>query len=107
MTKAQQNVIDFPRDTYPAGFWRWLTENEHIYDAFKIEAIRMALTGRKRYSARTIVELLRWQSDLKDSDKTFKINGNYVPGMARLFMQEYGERFPNFFQLRDSLGYDE
>jgi len=27
------------------------------------------------------------------------INGNYVPGMARLFMQEYGERFPNFFQL--------
>jgi hypothetical protein len=55
----KQNVIDFPSDTYPAGFWKWLSENEAVYDAFKIEAIRMALTGRKRYSARTIVELLR------------------------------------------------
>jgi hypothetical protein len=103
----KQNVIDFPSDTYPAGFWRWLAENEHIYDAFKIEAIRMALTGRERYSARTIVELLRWQSDLKDSDVTFKINGNYVPGMARLFMSEFGHKFPKFFALRDSLGHDE
>lgn len=102
-----QNIIKFPNDGYPAGFWKWLKENEHIYLAFKIEAIRMALTGRKRYSARTIVEVLRWQTDLRDSDTTFKINDHYTPGMARLFLAEYGKRFPEFFQLRDSLGRDE
>ena len=99
-----QNVLQFNGDGYPQGFWKWLGENEHIYTAFKIEAIRMALTGRPRYSARTIVELLRWQTDLKDSEVTFKINDHYTPGMARLFMSEYGERFPKFFNLRDSLG---
>ena len=104
---AQTVIPLIERDGYPAGFWHWLARNEHIYAAFKIEAIRMALTGRKRYSARTITEVLRWQTDLKDSETTFKINGNYVPGMARLFMSEYGERFPGFFQLRDSLGRDE
>jgi len=103
----RQNVIDFPRDSYPQGFWAWLQDNQHIYDAFKIEAIRMALTGRKRYSARTIVELLRWQTDLKDSGKTFKINDHFTPGMARLFLLEYGHKFPNFFALRDSLGFDQ
>jgi hypothetical protein len=102
-----QNLLNFPSDNYPNGFWKWLQTNGHIYDAFKIEAIRMAMTGRKRYSARTIIEILRWRTDLKDSDVTFKINDHYTPGMARLFMSEYGERFPKFFNLRDSLGRDE
>ena len=87
-------------DEYPAGFWHWLNKNEHVYSVFKTMALRMALTGRKRYSARTIVEVLRWNSELRDSDVTFKLNDHYTPGMARLFMSEYGERFPHFFALR-------
>ena len=67
----------------------------------------MAETGRKHYSARTIVELLRWQTDLKDSDKTFKINDHFTPGMARLFMSEHGKRYPDFFRLRNGIGWDE
>ena len=91
--------LDF-MDPYPEGFWHWLSKNEHIYKAFKVEAIRMGLTGRKRYSARTIIEVLRWNSDLRDNEVTFKINDHYTPGMARLFMNEYGGRFPEFFELR-------
>lgn len=87
-------------DPYPEGFWHWLSKNDHVYRAFKVEAIRMALTGRKRYSARTIVEVMRWNSDLRDHEVTFKLNDHYTPGMARLFMNEYGERFPGFFELR-------
>ena len=64
------------------------------------------MKGRKRYSARTIVECIRWDTDIKDTEKTFKINDHYTPGMARLFMSEYGEKYPRFFQLRDSLGRD-
>ena len=37
-----QNIIEFP-DQFPDGFWHWLKKNQHIYDAFK----RNALTGQQ------------------------------------------------------------
>lgn len=103
-----QNVLPMQdRDGFPPGFWQWLNDNETLYLHFKAQAIRMALTGRTRYSARTIIEVLRWETELRDSDIQFKINNNMVPGMARLFVAECGRQFPGFFQLRDSLGRDE
>jgi len=101
-----QAALQFEDDGYPVGFWLWLRQNEHIYSAFKHLAFQMALTGRTRYSARTIVEGIRWKTDLSDTDKTFKINNDHTPGMARLFMSEYGDKHPGFFRLRDSLGRD-
>lgn len=102
-----QAALQLDYDGYPANFWRWLRDNEHVYREFKVYAIRMAMTGRKRYSAKTIVERIRWDTDIKDSEKSFKLNNNYTSGMARLFMSEYGRRYPNFFFLRDRLGRDE
>lgn len=87
-------------DKYPQGFWAWYLKNAHIYRAFESMALQMAFSGRQRYSARTIIENIRWQSDLQDKEVTFKINGNNVPGLARLFMEMHGQRFPNFFELR-------
>jgi len=89
---------------YPGGFFSWLARNQRIYNEFEKQALRMALRGRKRYSARTIIEVIRWNTDLRDSGSSFKINGNQVPGMARLFMETHGEKYPKFFELRDSLG---
>lgn len=99
--------FDFDDDGYPVNFWRWLRVNRHIYKAFKVYAFEMAMTGRKRYSARTIVERIRWNTDLSDTETTFKINDHYTPGMARFFMSEYGEKYPRFFRLRNSQGLDE
>lgn len=84
-----------------------MNENEHIYLHFKAQAIRMAMTGRKHYSARCIAETVRWETELRDSSVQFKLNNNMIPGMARLFMAELGHKFPEFFRLRNSLGYDE
>ena len=95
-----QAALQFEDDGYPVGFWLWLRQNEHIYSAFKHLAFQMALTGRTRYSARTIVESIRWKTDLSDSGKTFKINDHYTPGMARLFMATHGAAYPKFFELR-------
>lgn len=88
-------------DKYPSGFWFWYAANTHIYKAFERMALRMASSGRTKYSARTIIENIRWRTDLRDKQATFKINGNNVPGMARLFMETHGERFPKFFELRE------
>ena len=91
----------------PDGFTHWLSKNQHIYNRFEVLALRMAEKNHKHYSARTIVEKLRWDTDIADTDVQFKINGNFVPGMARLWMKTHGKRYPNFFRCRDSLGRDE
>lgn len=91
---------------YPDGFWPWFYKNQNVWNAFRIRAIRMALMGRKRYSARTIIENVRWDTEIKDSDVHFRINDHYTPGLARLFMHKYGKRWPKFFDLRDSLGHN-
>lgn len=89
-----------PVDEYPDGFFHWLPKNRKVYREFERRALQMARTNRQRYSARTIVEVMRWDSDIADSETTFKINGNYVPGMARLFMATHGQAYPRFFELR-------
>lgn len=87
---------------YPEGFFHWLAENQHIWKAFEEKAYVMAAVAkRKRYSARTIIEVIRWNTDLHDSEKTFKINDHYTPGLARLWMAKHGKDFPKFFELRN------
>ncbi len=98
-----QAPLDFD-DKYPDGFFRWLQANARIYTEFERRALYMARGGRKHYSAKTIFEVIRWHTDLKDSDKMFSLNNNYTSGCARLFMETHGKRYPGFFQLRDSLG---
>ena len=103
-----QVAFDFTeRSKDPDRFWLWLRDNGHINQAFQRAALSMAMTGRKRYSARTIIETIRWNTELADSEIMFKINNNYVPGLARLFMSKYGERFPGFFKVRNQSGFDE
>lgn len=101
-----QSALQFGADSYPAGFWRWFNANYRIYDEFEKRALEMARTGRRRYSAKTLFEVLRWHTDLKDSDEQFSLNNNYTSGCARLFMERHGKDLPGFFQLRDSLGRD-
>ena len=104
MTYQAVDIVELCK--YPDGFWPWFYKTPAIWNAFRIKAIRMALMGRKYYSALTITETIRWETEIKDSEVHFKINDHYTPGLARLFMQKYGARWPGFFKLRDSLGRD-
>ena len=70
---------------YPEGFFHWLNENQHIWKDFEEKALQMARM-RQRYSARTIVEVMRWHSDLREKRPLFKLSNNMTPGMARLWM---------------------
>ena len=92
----------FNDDQYPEGFFYWLRNNQHLYDEFERRALQMARV-RSRYSARTIVEVMRWNTDLRQGpDIVFKISNNMIPGMARLWMQQHGRKYPRFFSLREN-----
>jgi len=101
LTIAQSAYMLAHEEDYPEGFFNWLSNNQHIWKAFEEKAyIMAAIVRRQHYSARTIIEVLRWDSDLKEKDATFKINDHAIPGLSRLWMAKHGKNFPKFFELR-------
>ena len=91
-------------DNYPVDFFAWLSRNQKLYRLFCIKAKQMAAI-RDHYSARAIIHAIRWETDLRDSESTFKVNNNWTPYMARLFMDNNPEHI-GFFRCRDSQGLD-
>lgn len=80
-------------------FKDWHIKNPHIYQHFKRLAFKMLKTGRTRYSARTIIEVMRWHYDITTTGDVFEINGDFVPIYARLLIHNHPE-FTDFFELR-------
>lgn len=92
---AQLYAADFRAD-----FPEWLRANHPIYAEFERQAMNIA-ARRDRYSARTILEVMRHNSALSENGGHFKLNNNRAPCMARLFSIMHPEH-AGFFQLRDS-----
>jgi hypothetical protein len=73
----------------PAGVSDWVEKNGPLVYAFAKEALRIAAV-RKHYSARTIVEVIRHESAIADTQgKGFKVNNNRAPHLARVFAKAY------------------
>jgi len=90
------------KDKYPEGFFHWLQYNHHIWLQFELHTLTM-VAKRPRYSARTIIEVMRWNSDLREQQgkPLFKLSNNMTPGLARLWMAKHSASQNNhkFFQL--------
>lgn len=80
-------------------FSEYHRENPQVYQAFKDLAFEMKRTGRKKYSAEVIINVLRWNYDLGTTGDVFKINNDFKPLYARLLVYYYPE-FENFFEFR-------
>jgi hypothetical protein len=78
---------------------KWDKENPEIYHEFFIRVVKLYNAGHRRYSARRIVESMRWDADIQGRGDAFLINSDFVPIMARK-AAEYTE-FKDFFELRE------
>lgn len=94
LRKAKSHQADFL-----PSFWYWLEENMVIYLAFDAAALRVFRSGRRHYSARRIAEWLCHDCSVREAGIDYKINGDYVPDMARLFLRLHPE-CGEFFSLR-------
>ena len=86
---------------FRADFAEWLETNWPLWEAFERQSNKVYLTGRKNYSARTIIEWMRHETLLAEVNSEFKINNNFAPDLARLYIQMYPSR-AGFFELRHS-----
>lgn len=82
------------------GFYLWLIDNYAVFEYFERSAIQVSDKGFKHYSARTIVEVMRHRTNIREiGDGTWKLNNNRTPEMAKLFMLLHPE-YRGFFEFR-------
>jgi len=74
-----------------------------IYKGFVRYATSMRSTGRKKYSAKCIMERIRWDHDIQYTDKEFKISNSMTSFYVRMLIWNH-ESFFGFFQLKKVRG---
>lgn len=80
-------------------FLEWLEANFPVWERFEREANRVYDNGRTHYSARTIIEWMRHETDAREVGGDWKINNSQVPMLARLFALMWPER-KDLFEFR-------
>jgi len=90
-------------DRYPEAklrkFISWHKTNPEVYKEFVKLAKEMQASGRERYSAETIINVLRWHRDLKTVGDEFKISNDFRSMFARLLVYQKPE-FEGFFSMK-------
>jgi len=91
--------------TLKQKFLEYHKANPRVYKYFKTYALNMIGKGKRKYGARTICELIRWNHDI-NSDRNssdFKLSNNHVPFYARLFVEDHPEH-DGFFRTHKGQG---
>lgn len=84
----KQSVVNLVRghaSMFREDFLEWLDLNFDIWLDFERRSLDVA-RFRSHYSARRLVESMRHDSAIREQGDGYKINGNYVPALSRLFM---------------------
>jgi hypothetical protein len=85
--------------TIRQGFNEFHEENPQVYKSFEEQALKAIEKGRKKLSAKLIINWIRWNEVLRTSDENFKINDAYQAYYARHFIKLHPEH-SEIFNLR-------
>jgi hypothetical protein len=83
-------------------FIGWLYENVHVFKVFESLAEALAARGRTYYSARTIIEKMRFDHDVSEVNTAFKISNNMAPDIVRLYVLTRPRRVNMFSYMKTS-----
>tara|TARA_R110002020_G_scaffold154258_4_gene333843 strand:- start:809 stop:1186 length:378 start_codon:yes stop_codon:yes gene_type:complete len=72
-----------------------------IYAEFRKLALEAISGGVTRSGANRIIEVLRWENEVRAKGEVYKINNNQAPYYARKFIWEYPQH-KDFFAMRES-----
>ena len=95
-------IFDEVDDDTLAKFNEYHMSNPDIFKLFKDLANQTKDAGRNTYSAKSLMEVIRWNKSLVPGD-TFKINNDYTSLYARLLIAQ-DSSFDGFFELRQIKG---
>lgn len=81
-------------------FEEYHKNNPHVYDMFVKFAKEAKKSNRKKYSAKSIFERMRWHTEIETQGEPFKLSNNYTAYYARKVMEELPE-FDGFFRTKE------
>jgi hypothetical protein len=93
-----EDLLPFKKFFRPQ-FIEWLGGNQNIYEEFEKRTLALIERGRRSYSARTIVEVMRHDSILHSLHGEYKINDHTSPDLARAFSIRHPEH-RHFWEYR-------
>ena len=77
--------------------------NPHVYDLIEQFAFDVIRAGYRRFGMQSIIERVRWFTLMESEGDRFKINNNFEPYYARLFMAR-NPQHDGFFRTRKLKG---
>jgi len=101
MTHKAISIVESKPWLFTPEFVDYIKSNTHVYDAFETEALGVAEAGFKHYSARTIIEVIRHHTAVKQVAGEWKLNNDNTPYLARVFSIAHHE-LGNLFEFRSS-----
>ena len=86
-------------------FNQYHLENSQVYELFKKFTFQVIRRGLNNFSAESIINQIRWFTEVETVGDEFKINNDYKPHYSRKFMKDFPE-FEGFFRTRKSVADD-
>ena len=83
-----------------AQWLRFHRKNPEIYRLFRKFALQAMDAKFTQYSARAIVDRIRWHVEIETRGSHYKIANSSIAYYARMFMME-SSRYEGFFRTRD------
>jgi hypothetical protein len=92
-------------DQIQAAFQAFALANPHVQHLFNSFSLEMVSAGRKHFSAKAVVERIRWETALQTTDPEVKINNNWTCLLARRF-EALNPHLKGFFRNRKLVSKD-
>ena len=103
MSELQLKLLDVPplkvKLSREMRFLEFDRKYPWVYTSLHEMAVQLKGAGFKRYSMRTMWEVLRWQQDRKVAGGKWELNDHLAPFYARKLMRE-NPRLRDFFETR-------
>ncbi len=80
-------------------FFKYHEDNPHIYELFKKFTFEAIERGHKHFGSQTVINRIRWYTNIETKGDPFKINSNVSAYYSRLFMKQF-EEHDDYFRTR-------
>lgn len=101
------DLVELNHHLFRKDFRNWIKANWVIWRCFEDKAEQVWDAGRRHYSARTLIEVVRHETFLREAHAegvhSHKINNSFVPDIARLYGLLHPSR-EDFFECRTMSG---
>lgn len=74
--------------------------NPEVWELFEFYTLKAIQSGFKHYGAKSIMERIRWHTNVETTGDTFKISNNHTAYYARYFEKKH-PCFKGFFRIKE------